>query len=213
MRSSGTSSTALVADSSVAIPIPDLLAVPNASRLEQHSMSGVVRVRMPFGWAGMGSYSGRYLHRRLANAVAPGGTLLIVSHHHPDIQTAIRHNSNEEMYFTASGVADLLDAADWGVIAILPLSSASPSRGSPPVRSTRRVSGWRSPSRTSLVPPSRTCGITVARGVIPTSTSQKWTSTTSWSTWWRQTTNRRYAIELLKRNSQLKPSKILIFSD
>lgn len=56
------------------------------------------------------------MFRRLADAVAPGGTLLIVSHHQSDIQTTIPRNSNEEMYFTASDVAEALDSADWDII-------------------------------------------------------------------------------------------------
>jgi SAM-dependent methyltransferase len=50
------------------------------------------------------------MFRRLADAVAPGGTLLIVSHHQSDIQTTIPRNSNREMYFTASDVAESLDS-------------------------------------------------------------------------------------------------------
>lgn len=59
--------------------------------------------------------SRRSMFRRLADAVAPGGTLLIVSHHHSDIQTTIPRNSNEEMYFTASDVAESLDSENWDI--------------------------------------------------------------------------------------------------
>lgn len=56
------------------------------------------------------------MFRRLAKAVAPGGTLLIVNHHHSDIQTTIPRNPDKEMYFTASDVAESLDSADWDVL-------------------------------------------------------------------------------------------------
>ena len=56
------------------------------------------------------------IFRRFADAVAPGGTLLFVSHHQSDIQTTIPRNSNKEMYFTASDVAESLDSEDWDII-------------------------------------------------------------------------------------------------
>lgn len=56
------------------------------------------------------------MFRRLADAVAPEGTLLIVSHRQSDVQTTIPRNSNKEMYFTASDAAEALDSEDWDII-------------------------------------------------------------------------------------------------
>ncbi|MEZ0070852.1 hypothetical protein [Planotetraspora sp. GP83] len=49
------------------------------------------------------------LFRRLAESVAPGGTLLIVGHHPSDLGTTISHASAPEVYFTAEEVAAGLD--------------------------------------------------------------------------------------------------------
>jgi hypothetical protein len=53
---------------------------------------------------------------RLATAVAPGGTLLIVGHHPSDMQTTIHRPPMPEMFFTAEQVADSLDPARWEVL-------------------------------------------------------------------------------------------------
>ncbi len=55
------------------------------------------------------------LFRRLAAAVAPGGTLLIVSHHPSDRQTTSSHASAPEVYFTAEEVAASLDPVRWEI--------------------------------------------------------------------------------------------------
>jgi SAM-dependent methyltransferase len=55
------------------------------------------------------------LFRRLAAAVAPGGTLLIVGHHPSDMQT-IQRPFGPELYFTAEEIAADLDADRWDVV-------------------------------------------------------------------------------------------------
>jgi SAM-dependent methyltransferase len=54
------------------------------------------------------------LHRRLAAAVRPGGTLLIVSHHPADIETAHRPNA-PVMFATAAEMATVLGPATWSI--------------------------------------------------------------------------------------------------
>jgi hypothetical protein len=56
-----------------------------------------------------------FLFRRLAASVAPGGTLLIVSHHSSDLHTTA-HASAPELSFTAEEVADSLDQGEWEVL-------------------------------------------------------------------------------------------------
>ena len=53
------------------------------------------------------------LHRRLAEAVAPGGTLLVVGHHPSDLQTTMARPSVPELLFTASDVATSLAPDQW----------------------------------------------------------------------------------------------------
>jgi SAM-dependent methyltransferase len=55
------------------------------------------------------------LYDRLADAVAPGGTLLLVGHHPSDLQTTIGRPHLPDMLFTAEQVAAELDAATWEV--------------------------------------------------------------------------------------------------
>ena len=50
------------------------------------------------------------LFGRLADGVAPGGTLLIVGHHPSDLETTVPRGSNPDLLFTASEVAALLDS-------------------------------------------------------------------------------------------------------
>ena len=54
--------------------------------------------------------------RRLAAAVAPGGTLLIVGHHPADIQAFAPQPVPLEPYFTAPEVAATLDPQDWQIV-------------------------------------------------------------------------------------------------
>jgi SAM-dependent methyltransferase len=59
------------------------------------------------------------LHRRLAAAVRPGGTLLIVSHHPADIETVHRPDA-PVMFATAAEMAAVLDPAAWSIEAAEP---------------------------------------------------------------------------------------------
>lgn len=59
----------------------------------------------------------RALFARLAAAVAPGGTLLIVGHHPSDLRTTVGRMHFPEMLFTAEEVAASLDPAGWLVLA------------------------------------------------------------------------------------------------
>lgn len=53
------------------------------------------------------------VHRRLAEAVAPGGTLLVVGHHPLDLGTTVLRPPVPGLFFTASDVAALLDPEQW----------------------------------------------------------------------------------------------------
>ncbi|WP_341715639.1 bifunctional NAD(P)/FAD-dependent oxidoreductase/class I SAM-dependent methyltransferase [Micromonospora sp. FIMYZ51] len=59
----------------------------------------------------------RELFARLADAVAPGGRLLIVGHHPRDLRTTARRPHYPEMMFTAEQVAAELDAQRFEVLA------------------------------------------------------------------------------------------------
>lgn len=55
------------------------------------------------------------LHRRLAAAVRPGGTLLIVGHHPSDMETTIGRPNLPDLMFTAEQIAPVLDPAEWDI--------------------------------------------------------------------------------------------------
>ncbi|MFE0593922.1 FAD-dependent oxidoreductase [Micromonospora echinospora] len=57
----------------------------------------------------------RDLVGRLADAVAPGGTLLLVGHHPLDLRTTARRMHFPDLMYTAEQAADLLDTARWQV--------------------------------------------------------------------------------------------------
>jgi len=54
--------------------------------------------------------------RRLAAAVRPHGTLLIVGHHPSDLQTTVKRWPVPDAYATADAVAALLAPDDWDVL-------------------------------------------------------------------------------------------------
>lgn len=56
------------------------------------------------------------LFARLAAAVAPGGTLLVVGHHPSDLHTSAHRMHFPDMMFTADQVAAALDPAAWQVV-------------------------------------------------------------------------------------------------
>jgi SAM-dependent methyltransferase len=62
---------------------------------------------------------------RLAAAVAPGGSLLIVGHHPSDLQTTAPRPPMAELFYSASDVVDSLDARVWEI-----LTSATRERSS-----------------------------------------------------------------------------------
>lgn len=56
------------------------------------------------------------LYRRLAAAVAPGGTFLVVGHHPSDLTTTIGRPHLPDRFFTAAQLAADLDADHWTVL-------------------------------------------------------------------------------------------------
>lgn len=77
----------------------------------------------PFG--GYDLVNSQYLHmppdlreralRRLSTSVAPGGRLLVVSHHPSDLKIPGLRPNVPELFYTASELAAMLDAADWEI--------------------------------------------------------------------------------------------------
>jgi len=55
------------------------------------------------------------LHRRLAEAVRPGGVLLIVGHDPSDLATGMGRPHHPELMFTAGQVVATLDPGDWTI--------------------------------------------------------------------------------------------------
>jgi SAM-dependent methyltransferase len=53
---------------------------------------------------------------RLAAAVAPGGTLLIVGHHPTDLYTTVPRPPMPELFYTGDEIVPLLDASDWKIV-------------------------------------------------------------------------------------------------
>jgi SAM-dependent methyltransferase len=56
------------------------------------------------------------LYRRLAAAVRPGGTLLIVGHHPSDLETSVGRPNLPDFLFTADQIAATLEPDDWQFI-------------------------------------------------------------------------------------------------
>jgi SAM-dependent methyltransferase len=57
----------------------------------------------------------RALHERLAAAVSPGGTLLLVGHHHTDLDGPLKRPHSPSLFFLAEEVATRLDPAQWQI--------------------------------------------------------------------------------------------------
>ncbi len=53
---------------------------------------------------------------RLAAAVAPDGTLLIVGHHPSDLQTTVPRPPLPELFYTGDDIVALLDVRDWEIV-------------------------------------------------------------------------------------------------
>ncbi len=56
------------------------------------------------------------LFPRLATAVRPGGSLLIVAHHPSDLQTTIPRPNLPELFFTGDDLAALFDPDTWEIV-------------------------------------------------------------------------------------------------
>lgn len=56
------------------------------------------------------------LFKRLAGAVKPGGTLLVVSHHPSDLETTAGRRPIRELFYTAADIIAVLDPAGWEVV-------------------------------------------------------------------------------------------------
>ncbi|MDQ6658546.1 MAG: methyltransferase domain-containing protein [Actinomycetota bacterium] len=56
------------------------------------------------------------LHRRLAAAVRPGGSLLIVGHHPSDLDTTMGRPNHGGLMFTAEQIAAGLDPDEWQIV-------------------------------------------------------------------------------------------------
>lgn len=63
------------------------------------------------------------LFRRLAAALRPGGTLLVVGHHPSDLRTTIPRPSLPDLFFTGDDVVALLDPGEWDIV-----TNAAPGR-------------------------------------------------------------------------------------
>jgi len=71
----------------------------------------------------------RALHRRLAAAVRPGGTLLIVGHHPDDPGASMGHPDRRELLYTAEEIAATLDPAEWDATVTSPERAATGPEG------------------------------------------------------------------------------------
>ncbi|MBG6212776.1 MAG: class I SAM-dependent methyltransferase [Cryobacterium sp.] len=58
----------------------------------------------------------RALFHRLAAAVLPGGTLLIVAHHPSDLVSGMKRPQLPDLFFTAEEAAEGLDPAEWEIL-------------------------------------------------------------------------------------------------
>jgi SAM-dependent methyltransferase len=58
------------------------------------------------------------VYRRLAAAVRPAGSLLIVGHHPSDLETTMRRPHLSDLFFTAEQVAAGLDPDDWQIVVV-----------------------------------------------------------------------------------------------
>jgi SAM-dependent methyltransferase len=71
-------------------------------------------------------------HGKLASAVRPGGTLLIVAHHPSDLDTSMQRPNMPDFFFTADQIAARLDPADWQIdVAGAPEREATDPDGHP----------------------------------------------------------------------------------
>jgi len=66
------------------------------------------------------------VHRQLAAAVRPAGTLLIVGHHPSDLDTSMGRPNVPDMFYTAEEIASALDPLEWQIVV-----AAAPERQVP----------------------------------------------------------------------------------
>jgi len=72
------------------------------------------------------------LHRRLAAAVRPGGTLLVVGHHPDDLRANVGRTGSPDRFWAAEDIAASLDPGSWEVVvADAPGRSATDLDGRP----------------------------------------------------------------------------------
>jgi len=72
------------------------------------------------------------MHQRLAAAVRPGGTLLVVGHHPDDLQANVGRTGSADRFWSARDIAASLDPGSWEVIvADAPGRSATDLDGRP----------------------------------------------------------------------------------
>lgn len=56
------------------------------------------------------------VYGHLADAVAPGGSLVVLAHHPDDVHTGLRNSELSHLLFTPEAVVQLLDPAHWEVV-------------------------------------------------------------------------------------------------
>ena len=86
------------------------------------------------------------MYRRLAAAVRPGGTLLVVGHHPDDLHANVGRTGRADMFMSAEQMAAALDSRDWEVVVAAAIGrSATDLDGQPvTVRDTvLRATRWR----------------------------------------------------------------------
>ncbi|WIM94087.1 bifunctional NAD(P)/FAD-dependent oxidoreductase/class I SAM-dependent methyltransferase [Actinoplanes oblitus] len=105
-RAAGHAAAAGLADR-ITLTRADLRAEPPAER--SYDLVSAHFMHLPSG-------ARRELYARLAAAVAPGGTLLIVGHHPDDLAGSVRRMHFPDMMFTAEQVAADLDPAEWEIV-------------------------------------------------------------------------------------------------
>ncbi len=78
------------------------------------------------------------VYARLAAAVAPGGTLLVVAHHPSDMHTSMHRPSEPDLFFTAEELAESLDGKEWEIVttAARPRSTTDPEGRETTIRDT-----------------------------------------------------------------------------
>lgn len=70
----------------------------------------------------------RLVYGRLGDAVAPGGTLLVVAHHPSDLQTTVPRPPLPEVFFTGDDLAADLGSDGWEIVA----NAAAPREATDP---------------------------------------------------------------------------------